>query len=240
MPCFETTLLRVKRLPTKGNFPQTTLEGFGALKKNLALFHVRLDKLMPVIVKIVQKMCEMQYVFQYGHWHDHWREISKEGYDIIRETKTDYGNMEYCVIYKFLCAYSPDVEDSMTWLAEYFPTLHPNLYGYETEHSLCMKGDIIKIIMAALRGHDDFRDVLLPLNINKPKMFDELCQVAQTVQYIDAFLRTGYIKFRELHVQTLPLLLPESLDSHEFVIKWLQEHSRHLALISLTMCRCLG
>ena len=117
------------------------------------------------------------------------------------------------------------------WLSQYFPSLHPTLCN-ETEHSISMKGDVVEICMAALRGHPDFSDAVLSFSVPLPTLFDNMNQLSRTVQYIDAFLRTGRLKFQDVRVQRLPLLLPY-VRYHPFVINWMQDDTRHLALCSL-------
>ena len=221
--------LLLARLPSSAN--QVTRQAFGLTKVLVTEFQEKLANLLPVIERILERMCWLQYDRHFDHtWAAHWKGVSLEGYDVIRGRMIDYGNKEYCALYKMLCRMSPRCEALMAWLATYFPSLRPNHDSSETDHSLEMKADIVEIIMAALRGHDDFRDALLEFKL--PELFNDMCQIARTVQYIDAFLRTGWIKHRERQVQKLPMLLPK-LCQHEFVTMWLQAESRHLALQSL-------
>ena len=121
----------------------------------------------------------------------------------------------------------------MNWMARFFPPLHPNLVE-ETENSLSMNGDVIEIVMAALRGHGDFEDALRSFEekTTLPTLFNDMIQLSRTVQYIGAFLRTGRVGYRQTSVQRLQLLRPD-VANHTFVDQWMLDDTIHLALCSM-------
>ena len=119
------------------------------------------------------------------------------------------------------------------WMSQFFPSLDPTLFN-GTENSLSMKGDVMRIVMEALRGHRDFEDALRSLDRKTPlpKLFNDMIQLPRTVQYIDAFLRTGRVDYRQTSVQKLQQLR-SGFANHTFVQQWLLDDERHLALCSL-------
>ena len=202
------------------------------LKTSVQSFPIIFRSLLPVIEVVFHRMCDLHYRHHRDEgWDRYWKGVSREGYDIIRGHILDYGNMEYTVLYKCICAWSPPCNELMLWLAQYFPSLHPTLCN-ETEHSISMKGDVVEICMAALRGHPDFEGALSSFGMQLPTLFNRMNQLSRTVQYIDAFLRTGRLKFQDVCVQRLPFLLPH-VGNHTFVMEWMQDDTRHLALCSL-------
>jgi hypothetical protein len=63
-----------------------------------------------------------------------------------------------------------------------------------------MKGDVVEICLAALRGHEAFRHhAALELQLQAdglklPKVFQHMCDLCALVQQLDACLVTGFLK----------------------------------------------
>ena len=131
----------------------------------------------------------------------------------------DYGNVEYYVLLRCVCHLSPYCNECMAWLGKHhFTSLHPE--AALTDHMCEMHGDVLEIVMAALRGHPEFADVLPQVGL--PDVFVKLCLVCRTVQLLDACIRTGYVKWHNAKVPFLARLRPELVD-HPFVQAWSQD-----------------
>ena len=88
-----------------------------------------------------------------------------------------------------------------------------------SDHAVEMQGDIIEIVLAALRGHPEFTAVLPSGFGELPQLFTKLVYVCRTVQMLDAFLRTGLVKSQQKPVTRLARLRPDLVD-HPFVQIW--------------------
>ena len=79
----------------------------------------------------------------------------------------------------------------------HFAHLHPD--ADDTSHSIEMQADVIKILLAALRGHDDFYPNPLALHHSEtglPTLLNEFLEVCRTIQMLDACLRSGRLKYK--------------------------------------------
>ena len=92
-------------------------------------------------------------------WSDHWKTVAHEGYDVYKGRCVDDGNVEYYVLLRCVCHLSPYCNECMAWLGtHHFISLHPE--AALTDHMCEMHGDVLEIVMAALRGHPEFAEVL--------------------------------------------------------------------------------
>ena len=164
-------------------------------------------------------------------WDHRWKAVSMEGYDVVRNKIIDYGNREYTTILAAFMVRDTKIAECVTWLSGHWPSLHP-FNSEHTNHSVEMQADIIEIVMAALRGHDLFCEVLTPLyerisQFRYPRLqvFQYLCNVAQCVQYLDASLLTGWLKFRQARVPKL-----EPLQRSPFQQLWMEPRTRAYCL----------
>ena len=87
-----------------------------------------------------------------------------------------------------------------------FETLHPN--ATLTDNAIEKQGDIIEIVIAALRGHVFFRPIfgrIIEIGGRRiPELLVVFFDLCKTVQYLDAFLTTGWLKHKR---ETVPLLI---------------------------------
>ena len=123
----------------------------------------------------------------------------------------------------------------MAFLAQSFPCLHPEVFP-ETECALNMKADVIEILIASLRGHPDLAPLLVGSGIGLidsyglPHALSLLMEVCRTVQLLDAFLVTGWIKHQELRVNRLTM--QPAFIAHPFVLQWQHLAFKHRAFLS--------
>ena len=217
-PSFVAAFLAVKRLPCDAD--ETERQFYGQFRKAITSFTEDMVAIMPYLEFIISSIAHQQYKLYRGQsWDSHWKEVSREGFDLVKGRTVDYGNVEYNVILGCMVHNSPFIKDCMQWFGtHYFETLRPN--SPFTSHSCEMHGDIVEICMAALLGHIDFYELLPPRDGSK--LFAKLCSCCRTVQMLDGVFRTGIIKWKNQRVVTLGRTRPE-LVSHPFVHSWLTD-----------------
>ena len=175
-----------------------------AHRLSLMLGEVR--KNLPVLIPYLQIMtCRMCWITYHDYlrgessWAFRWKGISTKGYHVKRNRHIDYGNLEYVAMLRFLCLIDEDVAKFLDYLIEYWPSLSvcegPH---FSSKHGVSMKGDIIEIYLAALRGDTLFHHVLqerldadglvLPIIY---QYFNEFCRL---VHFLDACFVTGCMK----------------------------------------------
>ena len=90
-------------------------------------------------------------------WDYCWKGISRKGYRAKKNRHIDYGNLEYETILRFLYLLDEHVRNCLNYLIDYWPSLdvckEPHL---SSTHGVSMKGDIIEIYLAGLRGEPVF------------------------------------------------------------------------------------
>lgn len=204
----------------------------GELRAHLQDFQRLMNVLKPFFEQILSRLAFLQYTAYSGTaWADHWKVVSYEGRDFIRGREVDYGNSEYTVLLGCFCHWSPQCNQCMEWLGtHYFPSLHP--HAELTDHSKEMKGDVLEICMAALRGHPEFAEVLPTEGL--PQIFNALSSVCQTIQMLDACIRTGKLKWQDRRMALITSYRPD-LGEHPFVLAWRHgdERQRQVALRAL-------
>ena len=89
-------------------------------------------------------------------WSGRWKPISEKGHDLCKNIVIDYGNEEYTTILQFLWFHSPKCNLAISNLCtepdSFWPSLHPEDITHFGPHGVIMKGDLIEICLAALRG----------------------------------------------------------------------------------------
>ena len=94
-----------------------------------------------------------------------------------------------------------------------------------------MSGDVFQICMAALRGHAEFAEDVPAVGL--PKLFATVCSLCRTVQMLDAFIRTGNLKYKNENITKLQGLRPDLVD-HAFVQIWVTEPHSAITLLGLS------
>ena len=155
-----------------------------------------------------------------------WKLVSMHGYDVSKKNlKIDDGNLEYATLLQFLYYHDAWCREYIDYLVYFWPPIHP-CNPCEYTDSLNMQGDVIRICIAALRGHEDFNmsfwvSGTCPVP-SLPTLYRQVCQLCQLVQYIDAAVDTGYIKATQLHVTRLQADLEYRDDP--FIARWNSNH----------------
>ena len=123
-----------------------------------------LPVLLPYLQIITCRLCWITYHdYSRGEssWNVRWKSVSRDGYHVRRNRHIDYGNLEYVAMLRFLCLIDEEIAKFVDYLTEYWPSFRvyegPHLCSM---HGVSMKGDIIEIYLAALRGDTHFAQVL--------------------------------------------------------------------------------
>ena len=218
-------------------FDVQSMTWYGIMKEQLPRFLPYVHSLLPTVEWVMYWMCQIQERFHSEDaWHMYWKEVSQDGLDVDRHNSCcDYNSKEYLCLLSLFCDLSPYCKECMTVLAQSFPCLHPEVFP-ETECALNMKADVIRILSAALRGHPDLAPLLLDSGIGLvdvhglPHALRVLMELCCTVQLLDGFLVTGWLKHQEVHVQRLSA--QPAFREHSFVSQWENLASKHIALVS--------
>ena len=218
--------LRRTKLPADA--PVADKAFHGRLNKHLQDFELDVAAVLPTLENIFARMTHLQHHEYSGRaWADHWKKVSMDGYDVVHNRPVDYGNVEYNILMGCMCRTSNYINACMCWFgSHYFPTLRPDAPW--TKHSVEMHGDVFEILLAALRGHDDFAND--GHAVLRQKLFVKLCSLCRTVQMLDAVIRTGRLKWCNDSVTKLERLRPDLVD-HPFVQEWLRKPRMAIDLI---------
>lgn len=197
----------------------------GELRHKITLARQQLNDVVNVFRCVLHRMCILthhDYTLRgdWPAWEHRWKPVSAKGCDVIRGRIVDYGNVEYATILQFLYLQDSNCKQAIDYLVIYWASIHPTDPHHYTEHGVSMQGDVIEICLAALRGHPDF-DMTAELARQKcslPTLFLQVCQLCQLVQYIDAAVRTGWIKASG----TVVTLLRADVEFHDdaFISAW--------------------
>ena len=198
------------------------------LSQLLAKVRKSLPVLIPYLQILTCRMCWITYHDYYYlngkySWDYRWKVISQKGYHVRKNRHIDYGNLEYETMLRFLYLLDEHVRNCLDFLIDYWPSLdvskEPHL---SSTHGVSMKGDIIEIYLAGLRGETVFRDTLQVCldadGLALPTIYTYLNDLCRLVHYLNACLITGCMKSSGKRVYRL-VTCPE-LASHPFVQYW--------------------
>ena len=115
---FRDVVLARRRLPTSVSERSQLRNVYGTLRGHMRDFPMYMADLRPQIERILGRLVQLQRERYAGiAWDDHWKEVSREGFDLISNAETDYGNVEYYVLLGCFCHWSPYCYQCMVWLA---------------------------------------------------------------------------------------------------------------------------
>ena len=108
--------------------------------------------------------------------------------------------------------------------------MHPLDESHFTNRGVELKGDVVEVFLAALRGHEffDLTPEVTRRGTSLPTLFQQLCNLCQLVQYIDAAVCTGRVKSSSMEVTMLKM--DEEFQSDEFMKAWTVESKRGYCL----------
>ena len=183
----------------------------GLLTVMLADVRKSLPVLIPYLQLVTCRMCWLSYddnLRGESAWTYRWKPISCDGYHVKKNHIIDYGNMEYVTILRFLYLYDEYIAQCLDYLISRWPSLNvcqePHLSSW---HGVSMKGDVIEIYLAALRGELIFRDALqerLHLDdLALPIVYQHFNDLCRLVHFLNACLHTGCMKMTGARVYRL-------------------------------------
>jgi hypothetical protein len=206
---------------------EETKQHFALLRNRLETLRTDILLTMPTVELIIRGWAarQMRYYREVA-WHDHWKNISHEGYDTRSGKCLDYGNFCYSQVLNALCELSPTLSGVLRWMAlNHFGSLQPTLTRGETRHAINMKGDVIEIMMAALRGHDEFTSIQESIfrvtGQTVPQARDRFMRTMQAFHLLHAFCENGAVWYSNTRVYKFsasPEFFPD-LDQ-EFARQW--------------------
>ena len=195
-------------------FVSPAAEGhFRRLKKLMRTFVENFEVVRPVVREILNYVVLQQVTRYRGvKWDGHWKEVSCGGYDLDRSRnwKIDYENIEYTMLLSLFTDVDDGCRVAIEELAVHFESLHPN--ATLTPNAVEKQGDVIEIVMAALRGHRFFRPIFATMTDiggrSIPELFVVFCDLCKAIQYLDAFLKSGWCKHKREYVPELLNRIP--------------------------------
>ncbi len=215
-------------------------QGWFCTAHRLSLMLCEVRNHLPVLLPYLQIMtCRLCWITYHDYsrgessWNFRWKSVSRDGYHVRRNRHIDYGNLEYVAMLRFLCLIDEEIAKFVDYLTEYWPSLSvyegPHLCSM---HGVSMKGDVIEIYLAALRGDTHFAQVLreqldadgleLPTIYN---YFNELCRL---VQFLDAAFISGCMKSTGDRVYRL--CASPYFNSDPFIERWRCSEQKSLCL----------
>ena len=200
----------------------------GRLRRQLCDLYRHLPKLLPYIRIIVHQLASLSYE-HYLHngmiqepWSLRWKAISEQGGDMIGTQFVDYGNREYTDVFAFFYAYDDQMAALIDWLVAWWPSLSPFDRLHRGEHGISMKGDVVEICLAALRGHQFMGDLLHEQlkddGLTMPIVFNWLCNLCRLIHMLRGTLDTGKFKWCKEVVPKLSDL--HAFERNGFVQLW--------------------
>ena len=147
----------------------------------------------------------------------------KATYHVRKNRHIDYGNLEYETMLRFLYLIDEHVARCLDYLIEYWPSLdvceEPHL---SSRHGVSMKGDIIEIYLAGLRGeivfHDTLQERLDADGLALPTIYHYLNDLCRLVHFLNACFLTGCMKSTGIRVYRL--VSSSEFESDPFVQYW--------------------
>ena len=170
----------------------------GRLRVEIQMARKQLPTIVSAVRSILHQMCNHSYNDYMSRgdctWDYRWKPVSHQGSDWRRHREIDYGNVEYASILQFFYLQDRYCACYIDYLVTYWPSIDPCRMP-QTSDGIIMQGDIIEICLAALRGHEDFDMTGACQNALLYSIYLSMVQLCQLVQYIDAAVRTGRVKY---------------------------------------------
>ena len=175
------------------------------------------DKLVEAIVAILEHMIlvtasDHQKLQHQPSWNYRWKPISYEGFDMYRGHVLDYGNWTYRTLLLGLCNASERIAELVKALANSWPSLDPSATS-PSAHAIEMQGDLIEIVLAALRAVDPFDDAIQPLlprlNTTFPELFDHMAGLCKGLHMVRGYMVSGFVSYQSERVLKLVGQFPQ-------------------------------
>ena len=193
-------------------------EAFGQLAVSVRTHRSVPAALVESIVVILEHMvlCTVSDAQQLQHqpsWDYRWKSVSHAGYDMYQKRWVDYNNWTYRTLLIGLCNADDNIAKLVYVLATYWPSLDPSLPA-PSKTAIEMQGDLIEVILAALRGDANFIGVLTPLlprfNKTLPQLFQDIVSLCMALHQVQGQMVTGEVAYKSARVQILKFRLDDA------------------------------
>ena len=173
------------------------------------------DILGPVQI-VLHEMCVQADASPESSFRELFKRQSQEGYDVLHNRVTDYGNREMTILLHCL-RHDAYVNTYVLHLADRWPTLDQT----DTDLAFNRQGDIIEICLAAARAHSPYRERLIDAGYSFPPFLVNMGKVLQAIHWLDGAV-WGRIKYdNTIRCQSVTLPLQRELPAFEtFVRNW--------------------
>ena len=173
------------------------------------------DILGPVQI-VLHEMCVQADASPESSFQELFKRQSYEGYDVVHNRLTDYGNREMTILLHCL-RHDAYVNTYVLYLADRWPTLDQT----NTDLAFNRQGDIIEICLAAARAHSPYRERLIDAGYSFPPFLVNMGKVLQAIHWLDLAV-WGRLKYdNTMCCQRFTLPLRRALPAFEtFVRNW--------------------
>ena len=114
------------------------------------------------------------------------------GYDIVQNRVVDYGNFQYTSGLAVLARHNPMIATALEEASQWLPTLQ--LDCTDTDASLERKGDVVEIMFALARGHDEWHIRGLYSAMEWRIFFGKVCAFFNAIDILKAHTIGGRTK----------------------------------------------
>ena len=112
---------------------------------------MELAKVFPELVAVVEDVfthiCTSPFTLAY------LKDMSRHGWDYIRNKEVDYGNFQYATVLKMMALVNNTICDTLDAISEAIPSLR--VTHADTSASLIHQGDVIEALMGLYRHQED-------------------------------------------------------------------------------------
>ena len=140
---------------------------------------MELAKVFPELVAVVEDVCTIcTSPFTLAYLKD----MSRHGWDYIRNKEVDYGNFQYATVLKMMALVNNTICDTLDAISEAIPTLR--VTHADTEGALVHQGDLIEALMGLYRHQEDegFLGLAHVISLEQIKaLFQKLVTVSRIV-----------------------------------------------------------
>ena len=144
---------------------------------------------------------------------DIFKEASHEGYDLVRNRKVDYGNMQYKSWLYQCCLADPAYQDVLAHCSEEIPTLHP--LHKDTLDALENQGDIVEVLYGITRGCNFMNLYACHETYEWRAAYTDMTACCRAIDYLRAMLQGRRLK---ANGDVVPKQVNVALDDNSLVL----------------------
>lgn len=164
---------------------------------------------------VLYEMCLVTAACPQRSWDTLFKPQTTESYDIVNNEKVDYGNREMTILL-WVLRHNPYVDECVNYLAQFWPSLLENV----TDDDFSMQGDVMRVCLAAARGHAAYSFLLQGFRL--PCVFNKFVKVLRAIHWLDGGA-TGRVEYLDIPCSSLRYLRRRVPELDSFITGW---HSR--------------